>query len=612
MTTTNDSLQLGPDLAVPTDAVTRTIAVLAATGAGKSNGGAVLAEEFYAASLPFIAIDPKGDWWGLRSSGDGTGPGLPIPIFGGMHGDLPLHEGMGALIADVIVDQNLTCILDVSDFSSEAAQIRFLTEFGRRLFDLHKRAPQARHLILEEADEFLPQVVHQNMTRCVNIWTKIVKQGRQRGLGVTIISQRSAAVNKNALSQCQTLIPMRTTSAHDRKAILEWISYHEVGREVVDSLPALDDGAAWVISPQWLVRHGMPAVQSFRFRQRWTLDSGATPEVGQVRRVATLADIDLKALSGRMAAVVEQAEQDDPAKLRKRITELEREARAGKAQRGRMPDEEWRLAEVGKLKTQVADLQRQLAEAAEPERVEVPVLSPGDIAAFEQQIAALRGMADEIELALGRATRPAPERPRSPVPVPTPRRAALESRPVAPTPVAGTDPAAPGTAQAHPDTPVRLGKAHRAILAVLAQFPEGREKRPVAMLAGYSAKAGHFGNALSDLRRGALIEPGMPLKITEAGMDALGPSWEPPPAGAALIGYWMGQLGKAEREVFAALLEAYPDTLTKAQVAERTGYSATAGHFGNALSRLRTLELIRGIGDMKADDTLAQQSREAV
>ena len=183
-------------------------------GAGKSNAGAVFGEEFYAAGLPFVAIDPKGDWWGLRSSGDGTGPGLPIPIFGGLHGDLPLHEDMGKLIADLIVDQNLTCILDVSEFASKAAQMRFLTDFGEHLYRRHGREPQPRHLIMEEADEYLPQMVRADEAKCVGVWTRIAKRGRQRGLGFTIISQRSAAVNKDALSQCAHPDP----AAHQRRA----------------------------------------------------------------------------------------------------------------------------------------------------------------------------------------------------------------------------------------------------------------------------------------------------------------------------------------------------------------------------------------------------------
>ncbi len=39
-------------------------------------------------SAPTI-IDPAGAWWGIRSSADAKGEGLPVVIFGGEHGDVP-------------------------------------------------------------------------------------------------------------------------------------------------------------------------------------------------------------------------------------------------------------------------------------------------------------------------------------------------------------------------------------------------------------------------------------------------------------------------------------------------------------------------------------------
>src|SRR5580704_11360785 len=127
-------LHVGPGLDLPADAITQSIALLAVRRAGKSNAAAVIAEEMHHAGLPWVAIDPKGDWWGLRSSGDGTGPGLPIPIFGGLHGDLALPPEAGAMVAELIAEQNLTCILDVSEFESKVQQMRFLADFATRLF----------------------------------------------------------------------------------------------------------------------------------------------------------------------------------------------------------------------------------------------------------------------------------------------------------------------------------------------------------------------------------------------------------------------------------------------------------------------------------------------
>lgn len=77
------ALRVSPDLQLPPEAATETFGLLAVRGAGKSNAARVLAEEMFEASIPFVAVDPFGSWWGLRASREGGGPGIPIPIFGG-------------------------------------------------------------------------------------------------------------------------------------------------------------------------------------------------------------------------------------------------------------------------------------------------------------------------------------------------------------------------------------------------------------------------------------------------------------------------------------------------------------------------------------------------
>ena len=121
---------------------------------------------------------------------------------------------------------------------------------------------------------------------------------------------------------------LRTTSPQDRKAVLGWVDYHAAGKEIVDELPSLPSGEAWVVSPQFL-----GVTKRIRFNRRSTFDSGATPEVGKERRVATLADIDLGALKDQMATSIERAEAEDPEALRKRIAELEAALRRAESAR---------------------------------------------------------------------------------------------------------------------------------------------------------------------------------------------------------------------------------------------------------------------------------------
>ena len=56
--------------------------------------------------------------------------------------------------------------------------------------------------------------------------------------------------------------------------------------------------------------------------------------------------------------------------------------------------------------------------------------------------------------------------------------------------------------------------------------------------------------------------------------------------------------------ILETLTEAYPNPLSKEDVAAKAGYEANGGGFNNALGRLRTLELVHGRRQLRASDDL--------
>lgn len=156
-----------------------------------------------------------------------------------------------------------------------------------------------------------------------------------------------------------------------------------------------------------------------------------------------------------------------------------------------------------------------------------------------------------------------------------------------------------------------LGSPSRKILTALAQYPEGRTVTQVALLTGYARDGGAFRNPLGKLRSAGFIEGKDALRITEAGQEALGDNWEPlPPPGPELLKHWLTRVGHAEREILRVLADAFPDGLTAVQVAERTAsskgepYDSEGGAFRNPLGRLRTLELVKGRGELRLNSDL--------
>jgi hypothetical protein len=148
------TLRISEDLALPLDAVTQKLAWLGRTGSGKTYGASKLAEEMLGAGAQVVILDAVGVWYGLRLAADGRGKGIEIPVFGGLHGDVPLEPTGGALLANLIVDRGISVVLDVSQLESDAAKARFAHEWGDRFFFRKKASPSAVHIFLSDTGHF--------------------------------------------------------------------------------------------------------------------------------------------------------------------------------------------------------------------------------------------------------------------------------------------------------------------------------------------------------------------------------------------------------------------------------------------------------------------------
>ena len=107
---------------------------------------------------------------------------------------------------------------------------------------------------------------------------------------------------------------MRTIAPQDLAAMVEWINVHGTAEErqiLMDSLPSLPTGHAWFWSPGWPSEGGI--FKNVHILPISTFDSGATPRPGEKRiDPKNPADVDLDALSRKMAATIEKKKADDP------------------------------------------------------------------------------------------------------------------------------------------------------------------------------------------------------------------------------------------------------------------------------------------------------------
>lgn len=591
------TITIAPGLDLPIDAVTETFAIMAKRGVGKTYTGSVLAEEMLAADAQVVVIDPLDAWWGLRSSADGKGAGLPIYVFGGQHADLPLEAGAGELLANVVVDHGASVILSLRHLT-KTKQRTFVTEFAERLYH-RKGEPEHRtplHVFFDEADAFVPQHVMGDTARMVGAVDDIVRRGRNAGLGATLISQRAAVVNKDVLSQCEVLIALQTIDVRDRKALEAWIEAHDAlgqSKEFMASLAALAIGEAWVWSPAWL-----DIFQRVRIRRRRTFDSSATPKAGQTAIVPTTrAPVDLGKLGEQMAATAERAKADDPRELRRQIGELEKSLKDLQ-----VPVEPERIVERVEVQVPVlnGEVDRLQAVAVTLGHVGHEIADVGaQIIAAIDRVAASRSAVDAMPVG---ATDPAGvERLISgasssgnlPRPSATSRHAAVVGGEVGPRRRPESE---SGVVQDSDSGNLSLGKAERAILTSLAGYPIGLSREQLAFLADYHPRSKGYINALGALRGRGLISPGFPAELTADGALSL----DDGPVGTFLRGddlaaVWIARFGRAEAAILRTVIDLYPHASTREDLAEAAGFEHVRSKgFINALGRLRGLGLVDG------------------
>lgn len=125
-------------------------------------------------------------------------------------------------------------------------QSMLVAKLCESLFEARKmgRIPPGM-LVVEEAHNFAPERGF-SKSASSEILRTIASEGRKFGLGMMIISQRPARVDKNVLSQCGTQIIMKVTNPNDLKSISKGLE--GANSYVEDELLRLPPGVAMLVS----------------------------------------------------------------------------------------------------------------------------------------------------------------------------------------------------------------------------------------------------------------------------------------------------------------------------------------------------------------------------
>ena len=123
-------------------------------------------------------------------------------------------------------------------------------------------------MIIEEAHKFCPQETKAISTQMLR---NVASEGRKFGLGLCVITQRPAKIDKNVLSQCGTQIILKVTNPNDLKTIVQ--SVEGLTSSMADEIQRLPVGVA-------LISGGLISVPIMvEIRVRETKDGGKAVDI---------------------------------------------------------------------------------------------------------------------------------------------------------------------------------------------------------------------------------------------------------------------------------------------------------------------------------------------
>ncbi|RMF90528.1 MAG: ATP-binding protein, partial [Methanobacteriota archaeon] len=157
--------------------------------------------------------------------------------------DSRVFEGTPTRMED-LVQEGMTSIINLKGTQPEIQQL-IVMSIATALFEARKRGELMPMLLLvEEAHNFCPE---RGLSKAISskILRTIASEGRKFGIGLCVVSQRPARIDKNVLSQCNTQLILKITNPNDLRAISQ--SIEGFSNDLEDEIKQLQPGVALVV-----------------------------------------------------------------------------------------------------------------------------------------------------------------------------------------------------------------------------------------------------------------------------------------------------------------------------------------------------------------------------
>ncbi len=501
-----------------------------------------------------LVIDLEGEFSTLREKYD--------YLLVGKDGEIPANIQTAELLARKLLKLNVSTIIDLSELKHHE-RITFVQRFLDSLVNAPRELWHTCLVIVDEAHQFCPEgAKSESASSVIDLQTR----GRKRGFCGVLATQRIAKLHKDAAAECNNVLVGRTVIDIDRKRAANDLGFTKKEQEL--SLKKLDDGEFFGYGP---------AISRDDYIKVKVGDIETThPEPGKNILKASETPENIRKLLKDVIDLPKEAEEELKTKkdFVNKISELKRELRVAKHSQPKPIADERALerarskgfkegksesdGEINSLQKNYKQTERKLIDIGKIIDKEIPKYS------FEP-----KPVVKEKETTATYTT------PNFPKPIEVER---INEELVV------------------DDNPKPKAGAMKMLSWLAGAYPDFITKQRLSTLSGFAAKGGTFSEYLSALRRNRWIQTiGDKIRITDEGLENSEAAEFP--AGDQLIEMWSNKFKKGVAKMLKIICDNYPNSISREELGEESGFSYTGGTFSEYLSKLRRNNLIIVEGD---------------
>lgn len=522
------------------------------SGGGKSWAIRRLLEQSHG-QVQQIVLDLEGEFNTLRERFD--------YVLAGRNGDTSADQRSAGLLARRLLELKVSAICDLYELKAHE-RVRFVRLFLESLVSSPKNLWHPVLVIVDEAHHFCPEKGQAESAAAV---IDLITRGRKRGFCGVLATQRLSKLHKDAAAELLNKMIGRTSLDIDRKRAADELGF----RKQDDSLALRD------LRPGEFHTYG-PAI---RVNKTYVggiiaLAVGSVktthPKVGSRQIDAPPAPTAaIKRVLGKLADLPAEAEQQaqDAATLRKQVSELR--GRLTRAERSQVKQCD-HTGELTGLRQRANEAEKMVSVA----KTRTGQLGPA-LKRLSDSVGAIRGDVARTLLLMENGHKPT-RVATNPVP---PRRPISTSSDL--------------DDVGKPDMNLPRQRILDALAAYESVGLQQVHRNAVAARAGASPRSSAYTNNVSKLRVTGYID--YPIKghliLTDQGRQQAGAP-EQPISLTDLHDAWLRIISTPQATLLRVILEAWPESMSREELAERANVSLTSSAFTNNVSRLSTLKAL--------------------